>query len=185
MYKIRRQRRGNRYQKENQQNRVNSRIRAREVLVIDEDNNQLGVMSPRAAIERAEEVGLDLVEVSPNATPPVCRIMDYGKFQYEKSKRAKEAKKKQAVVRLKEVQFSFDTAEHDYQFKKRHVQNFLSHGWKVRAKMTFLGREIVHADLGRKMLDRLASDVAEIGEIEQPPKMETHTMLMILAPKSS
>ncbi len=164
---------------------MNWRIRAREVLVIDQDNNQLGVMPSREAVERAEESGLDLVEVSPNANPPVCRIMDYGKFQYEKSKRAKEAKKKQAVVRLKEVQFSFDTAEHDYQFKKRHVENFLSHGWKVRAKMTFLGREIVHADLGRKMLDRLASDVAEIGEIEQPPKMETHTMLMILTPKSS
>jgi translation initiation factor IF-3 len=181
------QSRGRRYQQktQQQQNRVNRQIRARQILLITSENEKLGPMPVYEALDRAQAEGLDLVEVSPNADPPVCKIMDYGKFQYEKSKRAKEAKKKQAVVRLKEVQFSFDTAEHDYQFKKRHVENFLSHGWKVRAKMTFLGREIVHADLGRKMLDRLASDVAEIGEIEQPPKMETHTMLMILTPKSS
>jgi translation initiation factor IF-3 len=181
------QSRGRRYQQktQQQQNRVNRQIRARQILLITSENEKLGPMPVYEALDRAQAEGLDLVEVSPNADPPVCKIMDYGKFQYEKSKRAKEAKKKQAVVRLKEVQFSFDTAEHDYQFKKRHVENFLSHGWKVRAKMTFLGREIVHTDLGRKMLDRLATDVAEIGAIEQPAKMESHTMLMILSPKAS
>jgi len=164
---------------------VNWRIRAREVFVIDQDNEQLGVMPPRKAIERAQEVGLDLVEVSPNADPPVCKIMDYGKFQYEKSKKAKEAKKKQSVVRLKEIKFRSDTAEHDYQFKKRHVEDFLSRGWKVRATVIFWGREMLHTDLGRKMLQRLAEDIADVGEVEQPPRMETRTMFIILTPKSS
>jgi translation initiation factor IF-3 len=133
----------------------------------------------------AQETGLDLVEVSPNADPPVCRIMDYGKFQYEKSKRAKEAKKKQAKVVLKEIQFRSDTAEHDYQFKKRHVEDFLSNGWKVKATVRFKGREMLHTNLGRKMLERLAEDVAELAEVEQRPKMETRTMFLILAPKST
>jgi translation initiation factor IF-3 len=142
-------------------------------------------MSPREAIARAQSVGLDVVEVSPNAKPPVCKIMDYGKFQYEKSKRAKEAKKKQAKVVLKEIKFRSDTAEHDYQFKKRHVEEFLSNGWKVRAVVTFWGREMLHTDLGRKMLQRLATDIAEVGVIEQAPRMETRTMFMILTPKTS
>jgi translation initiation factor IF-3 len=136
-------------------------------------------------VERAEAAGMDLVEVSPNANPPVCRIMDYGKFQYEKSKRAKEAKKKQAKVVLKTIQFRSDTAEHDYQFKKRHAEEFLSQGWKVKAEVRFKGREMLHTNLGRLMLDRLAKDVAEIADVEQPPRMETRIMLMILTPKSS
>ncbi len=136
-------------------------------------------------MERAEAAGMDLVEVSPNANPPVCRIMDYGKFQYEKSKRAKEAKKKQAKVVLKTIQFRSDTAEHDYQFKKRHAEEFLSQGWKVKAEVRFKGREMLHTNLGRLMLDRLAKDVAEIADVEQPPRMETRIMLMILTPKSS
>ena len=111
--------------------------------------------------------------------------MDYGKFQYEKSKRAKEAKKKQAKVVLKTIQFRSDTAEHDYQFKKRHAEEFLSNGWKVKAEVRFRGREMLHTNLGKKMLERLAEDVAEIADIEQPPRMETRVMLMILTPKSS
>ena len=154
-------------------------------MVIDEDNQQLGVISPREGLERAEAVGLDLVEVSPNADPPVCRIMDYGKFQYEKSKRAKEAKKKQAKVVLKTIQFRSDTAEHDYQFKKRHAEEFLAHGWKVKAEVRFRGREMLHTNLGKLMLERLSKDVAEIADVEQPPRMETRVMLMILTPKSS
>ncbi len=126
-----------------------------------------------------------MVEVSPNADPPVCRIMDYGKFQYEKSKRAKEAKKKQAKVVLKTIQFRSDTAEHDYQFKKRHAEEFLSHGWKVKAEVRFKGREMLHTNLGKVMLDRLAEDVAELAEVEQAPRMETRVMIMILTPKSS
>jgi len=153
--------------------------------VIDAENEQLGVMPTRDAVERAESLGLDLVEVSPNADPPVCRIMDYGKFQYEKSKRAKDAKKKQAKVVLKTIQFRSDTAEHDYQFKKRHVEEFLSQGWKVKAEVRFRGREMLHTNLGKAMLEKLAKDVAEVAEIEQSPRMETRVMLMILAPRSS
>ena len=153
-------------------------------MLISSDNEQLGEMSAYEAIDRAQEVGLDLVEVSPNAKPPVCKIMDYGKFQYEKSKRAKEAKKNQAKVVVKEIQFRSDTAEHDYQFKKRHVEEFLSNGWKVRATVRFRGREMLHTNLGRNMLQRLAGDVVDIGEIELAPRMESRVMFMILTPKS-
>ena len=142
-------------------------------------------MPTRDAMQRAEEVGLDLVEVSPNAKPPVCKIMDYGKYQYERNKRAREARKKQTKVVLKEMQFRPDTAEHDYQFKKRHIEDFLKHGWKVRATVRFKGREMLHTDLGRNMLMRLRDDLAEIAEVEQNPRMETRVMSMLLTPKSS
>lgn len=142
-------------------------------------------MPTREAMQRAEEVGLDLVEVSPNANPPVCKIMDYGKYQYEKNKRAKEARKKQNKVVLKGMQFRPDTAEHDYQFKKRHVEDFLGNGWKVRATVRFRGRELLHTDLGRDLLNRLKDDLAQIADVEQPPRMETRIMSMILTPKSS
>ena len=142
-------------------------------------------MSPREALQRAEEVGLDLVEVSPNAKPPVCKIMDYGKYQYEKNKRAREARKKQTKVVLKGMQFRPDTAEHDYQFKKRHVEDFLKNGWKVRATVRFRGRQTLHTELGNNILSRLRDDLVEIADVEQPPRMETRMMSMILAPKSS
>ena len=142
-------------------------------------------MSPRDGMKLAEEVGLDLVEVSPNATPPVCKIMDYGKYQYEKNKRAREARKKQSKVVLKGMQFRPDTAEHDYQFKKRHVEDFLKNGWKVRATVRFRGREMLHTDLGKNLLSRLRDDLEEIADVEQPPRMETRIMSMTLAPKSS
>lgn len=141
-------------------------------------------MTPRDAMKLAEEVGLDLVEVSPNATPPVCKIMDYGKYQYEKNKRAREARKKQSKVVLKGMQFRPDTAEHDYQFKKRHVEDFLKNGWKVRATVRFRGREMLHTELGRNLLSRLKDDLEELADVEQPPRMETRIMSMILAPKS-
>ena len=141
-------------------------------------------MSPRDALQRAEEVGLDLVEVSPNAKPPVCKIMDYGKYQYEKNKRAREARKKQTKVVLKGMQFRPDTAEHDYQFKKRHVEDFLKNGWKVRATVRFRGREMLHTELGKNLLSRLKDELEEIADVEQPPRMETRIMSMILAPKS-
>ena len=152
--------------------------------MIDHENKQLGVMSPREAMQRAEEVGLDLVEVSPNANPPVCKIMDYGKYQYEKNKRAREARKKQTKVVLKGMQFRPDTAEHDYQFKKRHVEDFLKNGWKVRATVRFRGREMLHTELGNNLLSRLKDDLEEIADVEQPPRMETRIMSMILTPKS-
>ncbi len=142
-------------------------------------------MTPRDAMKLAEDVGLDLVEVSPNAKPPVCKIIDYGKFQYEKNKRAREARKKQSKVVLKGMQFRPDTAEHDYQFKKRHVEDFLKNGWKVRATVRFRGREMLHTDLGRNLLSRLRDDLEELADIEQPPRMETRIMSMTLTPKSS
>ncbi|MYC77743.1 translation initiation factor IF-3 [Candidatus Poribacteria bacterium] len=166
------------------QSRSNYQIRAKEILLIDHENKQLGVMTPRDAMKLAEEVGLDLVEVSPNATPPVCKIMDYGKYQYEKNKRAREARKKQSKVVLKGMQFRPDTAEHDYQFKKRHVEDFLKNGWKVRATVRFRGREMLHTELGRNLLSRLKDDLEELADVEQPPRMETRIMSMILAPKS-
>ncbi len=153
--------------------------------MIDHENKQLGVMSPRDAMKLAEEVGLDLVEVSPNATPPVCKIMDYGKYQYEKNKRAREARKKQTKVVLKGMQFRPDTAEHDYQFKKRHVEDFLKNGWKVRATVRFRGREMLHTELGKNLLARLKDDLGELADVEQPPRLETRIMSMILAPKSA
>ena len=186
VYKI--QKRGNRARGKPRepQNRVNERIRARQVFVIDSDNKQLSAMLPREALQIAREKGLDLVEVSPNADPPVCKIMDYGKFQYEKSKRAKEAKKKQAKVILKELKFnSVRTGDHDFQFKMRHAREFLSNGWKVKITVRFKGREMAHTDLGRKMLQRFTDDIADIGEVEQSPRMETRTMFIILGPKSS
>ncbi len=178
--------RGRRTQRTKQrQSRSNYQIRAREVLVIDQNNKQVGVLPTRDAMKLAEEAGLDLVEVSPNANPPVCKIMDYGKYQYEKNKRAREARKKQTKIVLKEMQFRPDTAEHDYQFKKRHVEDFLGNGWKVRATVRFKGREMLHTNLGKNMLIRLSEDVSGLAEIEQPPKMETRMMSMILTPKSS
>ncbi len=153
-------------------------------MVIDEDGTQLGVISPQEGMRIAQEKGLDLVEVAPRARPPVCRIMDYGKYQYEQSKRAKSAKKHQKVVKLKEVKFKPDTAEHDYQFKKRHAENFLESGARVKATVTFRGREIVHSHLGKQMLERLASDLDELCTVEQPPKMASgRSMTMMLVPK--
>ena len=181
------QSRGRRYQQktQQQQNRVNRQIRARQVLLITAENDKLGPMPVYEALDRAQEAGLDLVEVSPNADPPVCKIMDYGKFQYEKSKRAKEAKKKQAKVVLKEIKFpSVRTGDHDFQFKLRHAREFLSNGWKVKATVRFSGREMLHTDLGMEMLRRFAADVADIGEIESPPRMESRSMFMILTPSA-
>lgn len=162
-------------------NRVNHQIRIKQVLVIDQDGAKIGVMTPREGIAIAREKGLDLVEVAPGARPPVCRIMNHGKFQYEQSKRAK--KSKQTISKLKEVKFKPDTAEHDYQFKMRHAERFLKLGNKVKATIVFRGREVVHSHLGKNMLDRLASDLAKISSIERPPQMESRfSMTMILVP---
>lgn len=164
--------------------RANRQIRARQVLVIDENGTKIGVMSPYEGIKLAQEKNLDLVEVAPNARPPVCRIMDYGKYMYEQSKREKSARKHQKVIKIKEVKFKPDTAEHDYQFKFRHAERFLKSGDKVKATVVFKGREVVHSHLGKQMLERLAKDLSEIGTVEQMPKMATNrSMTIILAPK--
>jgi translation initiation factor IF-3 len=166
--------------------RVNRQIRAREILVIDENGAKIGNMSPYEGMKLAQERGLDLVEVAPNARPPVCRIMDHGKYMYEQSKRDRSARKHQKVIKIKEVKFKPDTAEHDYQFKFRHAEKFLKSGDKVKATVIFKGREVVHSHLGKQMLERLAQDLSEIGVVEQMAKMATNrAMVMILAPKES
>jgi len=161
---------------------MNERIRAREIRVIDADGNQLGIMVPYDAIKRAREQNLDLVEISPNAVPPVCRIMDYGKFLYEQEKKERAAKKNQKQIVLKEVKFSVNVDEHDYVTKRNHVLRFLADGDKVKASLRFRGREMAHQNLGRDVLDRLIREVGEKGIVEFRPRMEGNTMHAILAP---
>jgi translation initiation factor IF-3 len=161
---------------------MNERIRAREIRVIDADGNQLGIMAPYDAIKRAREQNLDLVEISPNAAPPVCRIMDYGKFLYEQEKKERAAKKNQKQIVLKEVKFSVNVDEHDYVTKRNHVLRFLSDGDKVKASLRFRGREMAHQNLGREVLDRLVREVGDKGIVEFRPRMEGNTMHVIMAP---
>lgn len=156
-----------------------------EVRVIGEDGEQLGVMETRDAVRRAREQGLDLVEVAPTAEPPVCRIIDYGKFQYEAKKKAGEAKKKQVIITVKEVKFRPGTDEHDYQFKKKHARDWLQDGDKVKATIFFRGREITHRELGAELLGRLEQDLQDIGEVEARPRMEGNQMFLIFTPKKS
>ena len=161
---------------------MNERIRAREIRVIDADGNQLGVMAPFDAVKRAREQNLDLVEISPNAVPPVCRIMDYGKYLYEQEKKERAAKKNQKQIVLKEVKFSVNVDEHDYVTKRNHVLRFLAEGDKVKASLRFRGREMAHQNLGRNVLERLIKEVGEKGIVEFRPRMEGNTMHVILAP---
>ena len=163
--------------------RINNRIRVREVRVVGEAGEQLGVLATPEALKRAEEAGLDLVEVAPTAVPPVCRIMDYSKYKYEQEKREKEARKKQKIVHLKEIRLSPKIGEHDYQFKVRNLEDFLKRGDKVKITMMFKGREMAHVDLGRKILDRLSSDISQIGEIEEPPRQEGRFINMVIRAK--
>ena len=143
----------------------------------------MGVVSPATAIEMAEEVGLDLVEISPGAVPPVCKIMDFGKFKYEQQKKAAEAKKKQKVIEIKEVKFRPNIDTHDYDVKMRSVTKFLGEGDKVKVTLRFRGREMAHVELGRDLLEKIAGDVEEIGKIESMPKMEGRQMIMVVAPQ--
>lgn len=162
--------------------RTNERIRAREVRVIDDAGNQLGILPPFEALKIARERGLDLVEVSPNAVPPVCRIQDYGKFLYEKDKSERAARKKQKVIVVKEVKFSVTVDEHDYQTKKNQAVRFLSDGDKVKASLRFKGRQMAHRDLGYNIINRLIQDIGEVGTVEFMPRMEGTTLHAILAP---
>lgn len=150
--------------------------------LIGADGSQLGVYPIEAALQRAQEEGLDLVEISPMARPPVCKIMDYGKFKYETKKQQVEAKKKQVVVQLKEVKLRPKTDEHDYDFKVKNVRRFLEEGNKARVTVMFRGREITHKEIGSKLLQEVAEDVKEVGVIEQAPRHEGRQMFMILAP---
>ncbi|QNI35148.1 translation initiation factor IF-3 [Alloacidobacterium dinghuense] len=162
--------------------RINERIRAREVRVIDDKGEQLGIMAPFDALKIARERGLDLVEVSPTAVPPVCRIQDYGKFLYEKDKSERAARKKQKVIVVKEVKFSVTVDEHDYQTKKNQAVRFLTEGDKVKASLRFKGRQMAHRELGYAIINRLILDIGEAGTVEFMPRMEGTTLHAILAP---
>jgi translation initiation factor IF-3 len=163
--------------------RVNRRIRVPQVRVIGADGQQLGVLDTSEALRIAEEAGLDLVEVSPKAMPPVCKIMDYGKFKYEDSKKRKEAKKHQSTVTYKEIKFRPKTDEHDLDFKVKHIRRFLLEGNKARLVVIFRGREIVHPETGQAMLKKVVDLTQDIAVVEQPPMMEGRRMLMIISPR--
>lgn len=151
--------------------------------VIDGDGSQLGIFSSRDALRLAEEKQMDLVEISPAAKPPVCKIMDFGKYKYEQSKREKEAKKKQKIISVKEVKLRPNIEDHDFDVKAKNAARFLKDGDKVKATIIFRGREIVHTQLGQKLLKRLAECVSEFSLVERQPKLEGKNMIMILTPK--
>ncbi|WP_366915555.1 translation initiation factor IF-3 [uncultured Lentibacter sp.] len=167
--------------------RVNDRITSNEIRLIGADGENVGVVTPAQAMIMAEEAELDLVEISPNANPPVCKIMDFGKFKYEQQKREAEARKKQKIIEIKEVKFRPNTDTHDYDVKMRNVVKFLEKGDKVKVTLRFRGREMAHQNLGRELLERIADDVIalEIGKIENFPKMEGRQMVMLIGPTAS
>lgn len=163
---------------------INDEIRAKEVRLVGAAGEQIGIKPLREALQMAIDLNLDLVNVAPTAKPPVCRIMDYGKFRYEQQKKEKEARKNQKIVDIKEVWFRSNIEEHDFQTKLRNVIKFLKDGDKVKCSVRFRGREIAHSDIGKKILDRVKDEVAEISSIERLPKLEGRSMIMILAPKN-
>jgi translation initiation factor IF-3 len=162
--------------------RANEQIRVPEIRVIDAEGNQLGVLPTHEALQLAREQEFDLVEISPTSRPPVCRIMDFGKFKYEQSKKQKQSKKKQHTFQIKEVKFRPKTEEHDYQFKRRHAEEFLEKHFKVKITVMFRGREMDHREMGYKILDRLVKDIAHVGTVDRKPEFEGRLMVMYLAP---
>ncbi|MGQ3892138.1 translation initiation factor IF-3 [Legionella sp. CNM-4043-24] len=163
--------------------RINEQINVPEVRLIDAEGNQMGIVSTREALRAAEEGGFDLVEISPSARPPVCKIMDYGKFLFELSKKQAEAKKKQKQIQVKELKFRPTTEDGDYQVKLRNLVRFLNHGDKVKITLRFRGREMAHQDIGMKIMERLQQDTAEYAVVEQHAKREGRQLLMVLSPK--
>ena len=162
---------------------INENIRFSEIRLIDNDGTQLGIVSPREAIKLAQEKELDLVLVSDKATPPVCRIIDYGKYKFEQEKRAREARKRQHNAEVKEIKMRYKIDEHDYNVRVRNAQRFLKAGDKVKATVMFRGREIQHSDLAERLLHQMATDLAEVAEMQQAPKREGRNMMMLLTPK--
>ncbi len=162
--------------------RINEKIRGSEIRLIGAEGENVGVVHPAKAMQMATDAGLDLVEISPNANPPVCKIMDYGKFKYEQQKRESEARKKQKTIEVKEVKFRPNTDTHDYGVKMRNVVKFLENGDKVKVTLRFRGREMAHQNLGRELLERVAEDIKELGKIENMPKMEGRQMVMMIGP---
>ncbi|WGF88168.1 translation initiation factor IF-3 [Marinivivus vitaminiproducens] len=164
------------------EHRINNRIEAREVRLVDEDGTMVGVVPTREALLRAEDAGLDLVEISPNADPPVCKILDFGKFKYEAQKRANVARKKQRVIEVKEIKMRPGIDDNDYNIKMKKVHTFLTDGDKVKVTMRFRGREMAHQNIAMDILDRVRDEVKELAKIEQFPKMEGRQMVMVMAP---
>jgi len=163
--------------------RVNHQINVPQVRLVREDGTMVGVVPTREAISMAADAGLDLVEVSPNATPPVCKILDFGKFKYEEQKRKNEARKKQKVIEVKEIKLRPGIDTHDYDVKMRSIHRFLEEGDKVKVTMRFRGREMAHQELGAKVLDRVRADLDAIAKVESAPKMEGRQMIMVISPK--
>jgi translation initiation factor IF-3 len=163
--------------------KINEQIRFPKIRVIDADGSQLGIITPKEALVVAEERELDLVLVSETATPPVCKIMDYGKYKYEQDKKLKEAKKKQHNADVKEVKMRYKIEEHDYNVRVKNAERFLKSGDKVKATVSFRGREIQHADLAEELLKRMAADLEAVGEVQQAPKREGRNMMMLISPK--
>ena len=166
-----------------QELQINEQIRDKELRVIDSDGNQLGIMSLRQALEIAEQKNLDLVKIAPQANPPVCKIIDYGKFRFEQAKREKEARKNQRVVEIKEVRLSLNIDTHDFETKKNHALRFISEGNKVKASIRFRGREMGHPELGLEIMRKFSDAMSEVAVVEKPAKLEGRNMLMFLAPK--
>jgi translation initiation factor IF-3 len=165
--------------------RINERIRVPEVRVIDDEGNQVGVMKTPDALTFAQERDLDLVEVAPEARPPVCRVLDYSKYKYEQAQKVKQAKKHQQQITVREIKFRPKIAEHDYDTKKHHVERFLKHKDKVKVTIMFRGREVTHPERGTMILDRLAEELAELGVVEQRPMQEGRNMTMMMAPSKA
>ncbi len=163
--------------------RVNEEIRIREVQLIDQDGQNRGVVAIRDALMLAQEAGLDLVEISPNSAPPVCKILDYGRFKYQNQKKASEARKKQKVVEVKEIKLRPGIDDHDYDVKMRAMQRFFEEGDKVKVTLRFRGREMAHQDIGYKLLQKLKEDVSPVAKVEAEPMLEGRQMIMILAPR--
>lgn len=164
---------------------MNEEIRDKEIRVVGADGSQLGIMSSREALKIAAEQDLDLVKIAPQATPPVCRIMDYGKYRYEQAKREKEARKNQKVAEIKEVRMSLNIDTHDFDTKVNQAKKFLQNGDKVKVSVRFRGREMAHPEMGKGLLERFATDCAEVGSLDKPPKMEGRSLAMFIAPKNT
>jgi translation initiation factor IF-3 len=163
--------------------RVNEEIRIPQVRLIDQDGEMQGVLSVREAMQRAFAVGLDLVEISPNADPPVCKILDFGKFKYEQQKKRNEAKKKQKVIEIKEIKVRPNIDENDYQVKMRAMKSFIEEGDKVKVTLRFRGREMAHQDIGVRVLERIRAEMDTTSKVEQMPRMENRQMVMVLSPR--
>lgn len=163
--------------------RVNEEIRIPQVRLIDQDGEMQGVLTVREAMQRAYAVGLDLVEISPNADPPVCKILDFGKFKYEQQKKRNEAKKKQKVIEIKEIKVRPNIDENDYQVKMRAMKSFIEEGDKVKVTLRFRGREMAHQDIGVRVLERIRSEMDTTSKVEQMPRMENRQMVMVLSPR--